>query len=103
MSASEPTLHEALAALGWTSTESAKFQKRDVFNEDGELVGSFTAHETWDFLKQRRHDAGDLCAAGECDDCDPYHRAADRQRRDDAREGYGDWLRDEGKDARGSL
>lgn len=82
-----PTLHEDLAAIGWTSTpgSNAIGQGRNVYDEDGTLIGQLTASETWDLLRTRRHEAGDLCTVDGCDDCDDHRRAVARL---DARERY---------------
>ena len=53
---------------------------------------------------ESRHHNGDECGVADCDDCDRhFHAPARRQAAEDAREAHGDWLRDEGKDAGGSM
>jgi hypothetical protein len=47
MYSGEPTLHEALASRGWTSRKENDDQRRTVYGENGERIGSFTAAEAW--------------------------------------------------------
>ena len=54
MSEPEPTLHEALAAVGWSSAPTAHPPGcRMVFDADGAVVGSMTASATWAILRDR--------------------------------------------------
>ena len=48
-----------------------------------------------------RHECGNECGVPDCDACDRhFHAPARRQAKEDASEAHGDWLRDEGEDAR---
>jgi hypothetical protein len=46
------TLHEAIASRGWTSQKETDVQRRTIYSETGERLGSFTAREAWDYLHQ---------------------------------------------------
>jgi hypothetical protein len=53
MSQEQPTLHEALRALGWRSAKERDEQRRTVYDTCGRTVGSFTAAELWAYLETR--------------------------------------------------
>lgn len=44
------TLHEAIAARGWTSQKEADDQRRTIYDDHGVRLGSFDAEEAWTFL-----------------------------------------------------
>ena len=55
---SEPTLHEALAAIGWSSRaatelDGLRMNCRLVFDATGAEVGWLSAGETWEMLRER--------------------------------------------------
>ena len=45
-----PSLHEALAARGYTSASEGAVGRRTVYAADGARIGSFDAHEAWAWL-----------------------------------------------------
>jgi len=56
MTTVEPTLHQALAAVGWRSEPlppGSISQGRFVFDETGESLGAMTAGEVWKMLRER--------------------------------------------------
>jgi hypothetical protein len=44
------TLHEAIAARGWTSRKENDEQRRTWYDAEGNRLGSFDAQEGWTFL-----------------------------------------------------
>ena len=54
MADTEHTLHEQLAALGWSSRPSTSgLAGREVYDDRGAHVGRLTAGETWTLLRSR--------------------------------------------------
>jgi len=51
----EPTLNEALAALGYSTTPSlfGRPDERDIFDADGEHVATCSARNGWEFVHRR--------------------------------------------------
>jgi len=49
----DATLHETLAALGWSSRPSSVYSCRLVYDESAALVGTLTAGATWALLRSR--------------------------------------------------
>lgn len=47
----EPTLHEALATMGFWSCKENDQQRRTVYDAHGNKIGSFTAAEAWGTLQ----------------------------------------------------
>jgi len=47
------TLHEAIKARGWTSRKENDVQRRTIYDGKGECLGSFTAAEAWEFLREQ--------------------------------------------------
>lgn len=45
------TLHEALEARGYTSRKENDAQRRTIYDANGNRVGSFDAHEAWEWLR----------------------------------------------------
>lgn len=87
-----------LAAISFTLPHRDGSETRLTFAEVS--AGRFERLE--EDLQRVAHELGDFCAyeAGACDSCDDRREAVKRQRAEEVREGYGDWLRDEAKDAR---
>jgi hypothetical protein len=50
----DETLHEAIASRGWTSQKETDDQRRTIYNERGERLGSFDAKEAWEHLRKRQ-------------------------------------------------
>lgn len=49
-----PTLHEALAAVGWSSRPRTEPNRgRDVYDASGAHVGALSASATWELLRER--------------------------------------------------
>jgi hypothetical protein len=48
----EPSLSEVLASLGWTHRKENDDQRRTIYNEKGERIGSFDAREAWEHLRR---------------------------------------------------
>jgi hypothetical protein len=49
-----PTLHEALAAIGWRSEKGHENANgRVVYTASGECLGQVTAGDVWDLLRER--------------------------------------------------
>jgi hypothetical protein len=46
------SLTEVLASRGWTHRKEKDDQRQTVYSENGERIGSFTAREAWEYLKQ---------------------------------------------------
>jgi hypothetical protein len=44
------TLHEAIAARGWTSQKDSDDQRRTIYDGQGNRLGSFDAEEAWAHL-----------------------------------------------------
>lgn len=60
----EMTLHEALAAIGWSSgvdgdkPRYAKIYSREIFNAKGESLGWHDARDTWHLLREHARKIG---------------------------------------------
>lgn len=48
------TLHEALAAQGYTTRKERDDQRRTVYNAQGQRIASFTAAECWQYLRRQQ-------------------------------------------------
>ena len=53
--AEQMSLHAVLARLGWSAPGPglASTGRRAVFDERGQTVGEYTAHECWTMLRER--------------------------------------------------